>query len=49
MAANTSTATTQDGSSANGLGQGFQDADAVLPQYHIEAQTSLGGASLALA
>ena len=41
MAANTSTATTQDGSSANGLGQGFQDADAVLPQYHIEAQTSL--------
>ncbi|WP_019906833.1 glycogen debranching N-terminal domain-containing protein [Methylobacterium sp. 77] len=41
MAANTSTATTQDGPSANGLGQGFQDADEVLPQYHIEAQTSL--------
>ncbi|WP_227437845.1 glycogen debranching N-terminal domain-containing protein [Methylobacterium sp. W2] len=42
MAANTSTATTQGGpSSTNGLGQGFQDADEVLPQYHIEAQTSL--------
>ncbi|WP_018042014.1 amylo-alpha-1,6-glucosidase [Methylobacterium sp. 88A] len=42
MAANTSTATTQDGhSGTNGLGQGFQDADEVLPQYHIEAQTSL--------
>ncbi|CAA2100054.1 hypothetical protein MBUL_00478 [Methylobacterium bullatum] len=42
MAANTSTATTQDGpGSTKGLGQGFQDADEVLPQYHIEAQTSL--------
>ncbi|GJE16209.1 amylo-alpha-1,6-glucosidase [Methylobacterium marchantiae] len=41
MAANTSTATTQDSPTGNGLGQGFQDADAVLPQYHIEAQTSL--------
>lgn len=41
MAANTSTATTQDGPTASGLGQGFQDADEVLPQYHIEAQTSL--------
>ncbi|WP_204262825.1 glycogen debranching N-terminal domain-containing protein [Methylobacterium sp. BTF04] len=43
MAADSTTATPQgsDATPDTRLTQGFQDADDVLPQYHIEAQTSL--------
>ena len=40
MAADTLTATSETAQNAR-IPQGFQDADEVLPQYHIEAQTSL--------
>ena len=35
------TATARNAATTAGLAHGFQDADDVLPPYHIEAQTSL--------